>query len=183
MSASVLLHDKQFIPFLSSRQIAEKVNELAMVISRDYRWQKPLFIAILNGAFVFAADLFRSLSLEAEITFIKLASYQGMTSSGKPVTAIGLEEVVSGRHVILVEDILDTGRTLYEFIPRLQEQQPASLRTVALLRKPGALQYPVQLDYYGFDIDDRFVVGYGMDYKGLGRNIPEILALQTEPGY
>jgi hypoxanthine phosphoribosyltransferase len=182
MSASVLLHDKQFNPFLSARQIAEKVKELATAISRDYPGQKPLFLVVLNGAFVFAADLFRSLSIEAEITFIKLASYRGTASSGKLTTAIGLEEVVSGRHVILVEDILDTGRTLFEFMPRLEEQQPASLRIVALLRKPEALQYPVQVDYCGFDISNRFVVGYGMDYNGLGRNIPDILVLQAESG-
>lgn len=174
----ITLHDKQFIPYLSAQAIATKTAQLALQISKDYEGRRPLFIAVLNGSFLFAADLFRNLSIEAEISFIKLASYKGTTSTGNVVTAIGLEESLYGRHVILLEDIIDTGKTLHGFIPQLQHQGPASVRIAALLTKPEALQYPVHADYTGFEIPDKFVVGYGLDYDGLGRNIPEIYQLR-----
>lgn len=180
MPEPIQIQDQLFTPFISSLQIAERVKELAITISQDYAGKKPLFIAILNGAFIFAADLFRNLSIEAEISFIKLASYQGTVSSGSVVTAIGLEDAVSGRHIILIEDIIDTGKTLHEFLPLLQRQQPDSIKIVTLLHKPAALQHPVQADYSGFEIPNKFVVGYGMDYNGLGRNHPEILQLQSD---
>lgn len=180
MSGPIRIQDKVFIPFLSASQIAKKVNELASAINRDYAGKNPVFIAILNGAFIFAADLFRKLSIEAEISFIKLASYKGTVSSGSLITTIGLEEreIVPGRHIILVEDIIDTGKTLHAFLPQLQHREPASVKIVTLLYKPGASQHPVRPDYSGFEIPDQFVVGYGMDYNGQGRNYPGILQLQ-----
>lgn len=176
---SIRVHDKNFVPYLSAAVIGDRVRELAMVISRDYADKKPLFLAVLNGSFLFAADLFRNLEIEAEISFIKLASYKGTTSSGNVITAIGLEESLHGRHVILLEDIIDTGKTLYSFMPQLEHQGPASIKIAALLTKPEALQFPVKADYLGFSIPDKFVVGYGLDYDGLGRNIPEIYQLEA----
>lgn len=171
---TIRVHDKTFVPYLSETEIADRVAEMAGTIGRDYEGMKPLFLAVLNGSFVFAADLFRRLTIEAEISFIKLASYKGTTSTGNVVTAIGLEESLHGRHVVLLEDIIDTGKTLHHFLPQLQHQGPASLRIAALLTKPESLKYPVEAHYTGFSIPDKFVVGYGLDYDGLGRNIPAI---------
>ena len=119
--ATVQVHDRTFETFLSEQAIREKVKELAVAINRDYAGQRPLFIAILNGSFMFAADLFRHLDIQAELCFIKLASYKGMKSSGKVVTSIGLEEDIFDKHVIIVEDIVDTGKTLHNFLPKLMQ--------------------------------------------------------------
>ncbi len=174
----ITVHDKNFVPYLTEAEIAEKVKELAARISADYAGMRPLFLAVLNGSFLFAADVFRNLTIEAEISFIKLASYKGTTSSGNVITAIGLEEPLFERHIILLEDIIDTGKTLHEFIPQLVHQQPASIKIAALLTKPDALKYPVHADYEGFAIPNKFVVGYGLDYDGLGRNIPAIYQVE-----
>ena len=173
----VRIHDKTFRPYISEEEIREKVKELAAQIDHDYLGKNPIFIAILNGAFIFAADLFKSLHIDAEISFIKLASYKGMKSSGQVVTAIGLDTEIFDRHVVIVEDIVDTGKTLNEFLPQLWHQQPASLKIVALLHKPEATAYPLKVDYTGFSIPDKFVVGYGLDYNGLGRNSGAIYQL------
>lgn len=148
-----------------------------MEISADYKDKRPLFIAILNGAFIFAADLFRKLDIEAEICFIKLASYKGVKSSGKVITAIGLDVETYGRDVIIIEDIVDTGKTLSQFLPQLVHSQPASLKIATLLHKPEATVHPLKIDYLGFTIPNKFVLGYGLDYDGLGRNIREIYQL------
>ena len=171
------VHDKEFEPYLSAEAIAEKIEKMASAINKDYAGKKPLFIAILNGSFIFASDLFKSISIEAEICFIKLASYKGTKSSGQVVTAIGLDTDIIGRHVVILEDIVDTGRTLSQFLPQLHHQQPASLAIAALLHKPEATVYHLKIDYLGFSIPNKFVLGYGHDYDGLGRNIKEIYQL------
>jgi hypoxanthine phosphoribosyltransferase len=173
----IKVHDKQFEVYLSENEILEKVKGLAAQINKDYAGKRPLFIAILNGAFMFAADLFKHLSIEAELCFIKLASYKGMKSSGKVLTTIGLEEDIFGKDVIIVEDIVDTGKTLHKFLPKLEHQQPKSLKIATLLHKPDATEYTLKLDYIGFVIPNKFVVGYGLDYDGLGRNFKEIYQL------
>jgi hypoxanthine phosphoribosyltransferase len=177
---TIKVHDKTFDIYLPEAQIQEKIKELAEQINKDYEGKKPLFIAILNGSFMFAADLFKYINIEAEICFIKLVSYKGMKSSGHVVTAIGLDEDIFGREIIIVEDIVDTGKTLTEFLPQLNHQQPASLKIAALLHKPEALKFPLEIDYIGFTIPNKFVVGYGLDYDGLGRNLKEIYQL-VEP--
>lgn len=126
---------------------------------------------------MFASDLFKEITIDAEICFIKLASYKGTKSSGHVITAIGLDMDIIGREVIIVEDIVDTGKTLNEFLPQLQHQQPASMSIAALLHKPEATVYPLKIDYLGFTIPNKFVVGYGLDYDGLGRNIRELYRL------
>ena len=173
----IKLRDKAFDIFISEEIILQKVKELAENINRDYQGKKPLFIAILNGSFMFAADLFKHITIDAEITFIKLASYKGMKSSGQVITAIGLELDLIDRDVIIIEDIVDTGKTLHYFLPKLQHQQPASLKIASLLHKPEALKHPLTIDYIGFNIPNKFVVGYGLDYDGLGRNLKEIYQL------
>jgi hypoxanthine phosphoribosyltransferase len=175
--AAIKVHDKEFDIYLSEQQIQDKIKELARELEKDYRDKKPLFIAILNGSFMFASDLFKYLDIDAEICFIKLASYKGMKSSGNVITAIGLDQDLYGRDVIIIEDIVDTGKTLYNFLPKLQHQQTASLKIVTLLHKPEATEYPLAIDYIGFSIPNKFVVGYGLDYDGLGRNLKEIYQL------
>jgi hypoxanthine phosphoribosyltransferase len=171
------VHDKEFAPYITSKEIEEQVRRVAEEINRDYAEKKPLFIAILNGAFIFAADLFKQITIEAEICFIKLASYKGVKSSGKVITAIGLDVDLYNRDVIIVEDIVDTGKTLSQFLPQLEHHHPASLKIAALLHKPTATTHSIKIDYLGFTIPDKFVVGYGLDYDGLGRNIKEIYQL------
>jgi len=173
----IRVHDKSFAIYLSEETIQQRVKEMAEAISKDYAGRRPLFIAILNGSFMFAADLFKHLTIEAELCFIKLASYKGMKSSGNVVTSIGLEDDLFGKEVIIVEDIVDTGKTLHKFLPKLIHQQPKSLKIATLLHKSEATEYPLTLDYIGFDIPNKFVVGYGLDYDGLGRNLKEIYQL------
>jgi hypoxanthine phosphoribosyltransferase len=175
--AVIKVHDKTFETYLSDETIQQRVKEMAAAINKDYAGKKPLFIAILNGSFMFASDLFKQLTIEAELCFIKLASYKGMKSSGKVITSIGLEEDLFGKDVIIVEDIVDTGKTLHRFLPKLVHQQPQSLRIATLLHKSEATEYPLVLDYVGFIIPNKFVVGYGLDYDGLGRNLREIFQL------
>src|ERR1044071_2130575 len=164
--STIRVHDKKFQVYLPEKEIQQRIKDLAEQISKEYEGKKPLFIAILNGSFMFAADLFKYHSIPAEISFIKLASYKGMKSSGKIVTSIGLEQDLFKRDVIIVEDIVDTGKTLHNFLPQLHHQQPASLKIVCLLHKPDATQFPLTLDYVGFSIPNKFVVGYGLDYDG-----------------
>ncbi|MEO8582608.1 MAG: hypoxanthine phosphoribosyltransferase [Flavitalea sp.] len=170
----IRVHDKVFDPYLSQEEIQTRVSFIAEQLNKDYDGKRPVFIAILNGSFIFASDLFKKLHIEAEICFIKLASYKGSRSTGHVITAIGLDMDLYGRNVVIIEDIVDTGKTLTEFLPQLTHQQPASLKIVALLHKQEATKFPISIDYLGFSIPDKFVVGYGLDYDGLGRNIPEI---------
>ncbi len=174
---SIKVHDKEFEIYLSEHDIQEKIKELAKQLENDYKDKNPLFIAILNGSFMFASDIFKNLNIDAEICFIKLASYKGMKSTGNVITAIGLDQDLYDRHVIIIEDIVDTGKTLYNFLPKLQHQQTASLKIVTLLHKPEATTFPLTIDYIGFSIPNKFVVGYGLDYDGLGRNLKEIYQL------
>ena len=173
----IRVHDKSFEPFLSEEEIARKIREVAGQLNQDYSGKRPVFIAILNGAFMFASDLFKHLSIDAEICFIKLASYKGTRSTGHIVTAIGLDLDLFGRDVVIIEDIVDTGKTLHHFLPQLHHQQPSSLKIVALLHKPDAMVFPITIDYLGFTIPNKFVVGYGLDYDGLGRNIASLYKL------
>lgn len=175
--ANIKVHDKEFEPYLTDAQLQDRIKAMADAINTDYAGKKPLFIAILNGSFMFASDLFKYITIDAEICFIKLASYKGTKSTGHVITAIGLDTDIIDRHVIILEDIVDTGKTLSEFLPQFQHQQPLSLKIAALLHKPDAMVYPIKIDYLGFSIPNKFVVGYGLDYDGLGRNIKEIYQL------
>jgi hypoxanthine phosphoribosyltransferase len=177
---TIEVFNKKFTPYITALQIDDQIKRVAAELNRDYAGKCPLFIAILNGSFMFASDLFKELTIDAEICFIKLASYKGTKSTGNVITSIGLDEPLTDRHVIIVEDIVDTGKTLHEFLPQLFNQQPASIKIAALLHKPEALAYPVKIDYLGFNVPNKFLLGYGLDFDGLGRNLKEIYQLTEE---
>ena len=178
--ADIQVHDKIFTPFILKEIIKQHVAAIAEQINKEYVGKNPLLIGILNGSFIFAADLFRELTIEAGISFIKLVSYKGTSSTGNVVTAIGLEEDIHGRHIIIVEDIIDTGKTMSSFLPELHHRQPASVKIATFLTKPSALKYDVKADYTAFEIENKFVVGYGLDYDGAGRNFPDLYILKDQ---
>jgi hypoxanthine phosphoribosyltransferase len=171
---AITILDKTFRPYLSKEQIQAAIESIANRINTEYQGKNPLFIPILNGSFMFASDLFKRITIPAEISFIKLASYKGTHSTGNVITAIGLETEIYQRHVIVIEDIVDTGKTMSIFLPQLTHQQPQSLKVCALLHKKAATIHPMQIDYLGFEIPNLFVVGYGLDYNGQGRNLDSI---------
>ena len=177
--STIQVLDKTFEPYLKEAAIQEKITELAGQLNLAYADKRPLFLSVLNGAFLFTADLFKQITIEAEVSFIKLASYKGTSSTGNVITAIGLDINVKDRHIIILEDIIDTGKTLHHYLPQLENMQPASVKIAVLLNKKEALQYPVQVDYTCFDIPNKFVVGYGLDYDGLGRNSRDIYQLKA----
>lgn len=173
----MLVKDKQFKRYISESALKLRIEELGRQLSEDYAEKNPLFIAVLNGAFMFAADLMREVNIPSEISFIKFTSYHNMHSTGVVDQIIGIEEDLRERHIVVIEDIVDTGITLTEVLGEIRRYQPASVEVVALLIKPKALQRPVSIKYVGFEIEPKFVVGYGLDYDGYGRNLCEILIL------
>lgn len=177
--STIQVLNKTFEPYLKEAAIQEKITELAGQLNKDYAGKRPLFLSILNGSFLFTADLFKQITIEAEVSFIKLASYKGTSSTGNVITAIGLDTNVKDRHIVILEDIIDTGKTLHHYLPQLDSMQPASVKIAVLLNKKEALQYPVKVDYACFDIPNKFVVGYGLDYDGLGRNSKDIYQLKA----
>ena len=170
--------DKKFAPYLAEGTIREAISQIAFSINSDYKSKKPLFVAILNGSFMFASDLFKEISIPSEITFVKLSSYTGTQSSGIVTTSIGMDVSIKDRDVIILEDIVDTGKTLTTFIEELKKEEPSSIRICALLHKQEATTHPIHIDYLGFTIPNLFVVGYGLDYNGFGRNMKDIHQLQ-----
>jgi hypoxanthine phosphoribosyltransferase len=173
----ITIHDKSFTPFISRAQIELRISELAAQISSDYEGRCPIFIVVLNGAFVFATELVKCVPLACEITFVRLSSYVHTESAGKVRQIIGLEEKIAGRDVVILEDIVDTGLTMKHLLHQVQELQPQSVAVATLLFKPTALKTDLSLEYIGFEIENRFVVGYGLDYDGIGRNLDAIYLL------
>ncbi|QDH77987.1 hypoxanthine phosphoribosyltransferase [Echinicola soli] len=169
--------DKEFEPYLSEEQLDVRVKALGRALSEDYDGKHPLVLGILNGAFMFLSDLMKEMSVPLEVSFIKIASYEAMQSTGNVRELVGLKEEVGNRHIIIVEDIVDTGRSMEYLIELLKEKSPASISVVSLLLKPEALATDVEVDYVGFEIPNKFVVGYGLDYDGYGRNLREIYQL------
>jgi hypoxanthine phosphoribosyltransferase len=168
------LLDKEFEISIPSDVIQSRITELAKEISEDMTGQKPVFLGILNGSFMFASDLFKKINIEAQITFLKLASYQGTTTTGNVKQLIGLNQDLKGQHIVILEDIVDTGITLETIMMQLSGYQPASVKIVTLLFKPQAYQKDIPIDYVGFSIPNEFIVGYGLDYDGFGRNTEDI---------
>jgi hypoxanthine phosphoribosyltransferase len=173
----VLIHDKKFSEFISEKEILEKIDLLANQINIDYSGREVIFLGILNGSFMFAADLFRRIKLDAQISFIKLASYVGTSSSGEIKELIGWNEDLKNKSVIVVEDIVDSGVTLEHILNNLIIRNVKDIKVAALLLKPDAYTKDIKIDYLGFEIPNDFVVGYGLDYDGFGRNIPAIYKL------
>lgn len=176
-TARVRVKDRSFNLYLSREKIAEIVEGLSARINHDYAGKVPLMLGILNGAFIFASDLVRKISIPCEISFVKYASYKGMESGRTINSLIGLNESVRGRDVIIVEDIVDTGRTMAKLLVDIQQFEPASVRIACFCFKKDAFTENFTIDYCGLQIPDLFVVGYGLDYDGAGRNFPDIYQL------
>lgn len=177
---TVTYNGLNFKTFISAEQIAERVGAIAAEISETFKGKNPLIVCVLNGAFPFAADLFMNLSIDAQIAFVRLQSYCGTESTGAVRQVVGLTESVKDRTVIVVEDIIDTGRTMTCFLEDLKKQEPAEVKVATLLFKPDALQMPLTPDYIGFTIPSKFIIGYGLDLDGQARNLKDIYVLNTE---
>ncbi len=173
----ITVNNLQFKPFIAAETIQQRIDQLGVELRERYAGKRPLFIGILNGAFIFTADLVRAAELECEVTFMRLSSYAGLQSTGQVTTNMGLDIEIKDRHVILVEDIIDSGRTLYELTKNMREQGPASVAIATMLLKPDALQFPLEADFVGFSIPSKFVIGYGLDYNQAGRELKEIYQL------
>jgi len=170
----ISLHNKQFAPYLSAQQLTDAIRQLAVRLNQDYADKQPLFVAVLNGSFMFAADLMKEMQIPCEITFIRVSSYVGTSSTGKVKELLGMYEEVADRHLVILEDIVDTGHTIRMLLDTLNARQPASLEVATLFLKPECLQHELDLRYVGLSIPNDFIVGYGLDYDGLGRNYPDV---------
>ncbi|AWW30307.1 hypoxanthine phosphoribosyltransferase [Echinicola strongylocentroti] len=170
--------DKEFELYLSERQLRERIQVLGGKLSEDYKSKDPVVLGVLNGAFMFLSDLMKEIDAPLQMAFIKIASYEATRSTGQVKEVIGLSMGIGDRHVIIVEDIVDTGRSMDYLIKKLKEHSPSSISVVSLLLKPEALESDVVVDYVGFEIPNKFVVGYGLDYDGYGRNLKEIYQLK-----
>ncbi|MCD8266964.1 MAG: hypoxanthine phosphoribosyltransferase [Prevotellaceae bacterium] len=177
---TISVKDKRFAVSVPASRIGQEVRRVAGEIDRDYAGREPLFLAVLNGAFMFAADLLRLLSVPCRLSFVKLRSYRGLESRGEVSQLIGLGESIEGRDVIVVEDIVDTGLTMSRLLEGLRQMGPASLSVCTLLLKPGKLLHSVDISYCALRVPDDFVVGYGLDYEGLGRNYADIYSIIKE---
>jgi hypoxanthine phosphoribosyltransferase len=170
----VTIKDVAFEEFIADDKIREKIKELAVHINRDYKDKTPVFLPVLNGAFMFASDLIKEIQIPCAVSFVKVSSYSGLQSTGQLKTLIGLEQSLFNQDIILVEDIVDTGLTLQIIVQELKNLGTKSVEVVSLLRKKPAREKGVEVKYVGFDIDSEFVLGYGLDYDGLGRNYKNI---------
>ena len=173
-TSTISLHNKQFTPYLSATELAEAIQQLANRLNQDYAGQQPLFVSVLNGAFMFTADLLKRVTIDCEVTFIRVASYVGTASTGQVKEVLGLQEELADRHVVILEDIVDTGHTMRMLLDTLVAQKPASLEVATLFLKPECLQHELDVRYVGLSIPNDFIVGYGLDYDGLGRNYPNV---------
>lgn len=166
--------DQNFKIFIPSEKITLRIREMALQINEDYIDKNPLFLSILNGAFIFTADIFREITIPAEVSFIKLKSYRRMETSGKVKELLGLEHNIFNRNIVIIEDIVDTGKTLTHILEEFNELGAKSIEILTLLHKPEVSKTPMDLKYVGFEIPNKFVVGYGLDYDGYGRNLKDI---------
>ena len=172
--STIKIHDREFVKTIPAEEIAQRVKGVAERINKDYAGKRPLLIGVLNGCFMFVSDLMKNLEIECEVSFVKFSSYQGAETTGNIKQLLGLSESIEGRDVIIVEDIVDTGLTMHKMLETLEEKKPASLAVASLFLKPARLRVPVEVKYSAFEIPDRFIVGYGLDYDGLGRNLPDV---------
>ena len=179
--STVTIKGKTFRPSIPESEILQRVKAVAARINHDLAGKNPLFLAVLNGSFIFAADLMREITIPSEISFVKLASYAGTTSTGKITEVIGINEDLSGRHIVIVEDIVDTGRTMQRMIETLGTRNPASVHICALLVKPEKLEVPLNIEYAALEIPNDFIVGYGLDYDQQGRNLRDIYTIVEGP--
>ena len=174
----IQLHDKQFVPFISAEEINFAMATLASQVEADFADEIPVFIGVLNGSFMVVSDFMKNYKKPCEVSFIKLASYEGTTSTNKVKQLIGLNQDLSGRTVIVIEDIVDTGNTVAELKELFKKQNVKHFKIATLFFKPEAYKKDLKLDYIGIRIPNKFIVGYGLDYDGLGRNLPEVYQLK-----
>lgn len=172
--SNIQLHDKIFVPYLTELEIQQAISRLADNINKDYQGKEVLFLSVLNGAFMFTSDLMKKITLDCEISFMKVSSYAGTESTGRIDELIGLNTSVTNRNIIILEDIVDTGITIDKVIKLLELQDPSSIEVCTILFKEEAYKGHHPPKYFGFEIPNKFVVGYGLDYDQLGRNLPEI---------
>ena len=177
---SIQIKDKKFAISITEVQILKEVDRVAAEINRDLKDKNPLFLSVLNGSFMFTADLMKRITIPCEISFVKLASYQGISSTGKITEVIGVNEDISGRCVVIVEDIVDTGLTMQRLLETLGTRNPKEIHIASLLVKPEKLQVPLNIKYAAMNIPNDFIVGYGLDYDGLGRNYKDIYTVINE---
>src|SRR3954463_7737807 len=170
----VKIWEKEFSVFISQEKIAERIKELGKQITSDLKGTQPVFLVVLKGAFLFASDLLRNVSLECEVTFIRVSSYEGTKSTGLVKSIDKMHDKLKDRTVVIIEDIIDTGNTAVFLMDELNKQEPESIRLASLLSNPDALKHDVKIDYVGFEVANDFLVGYGLDYDGLGRNLNDI---------
>lgn len=180
MKKEVEYNGLKFEPYISKERIDARVQELAGQISKDCCGKDPLFLCVLTGAFPFASDLFRAVDIDAEISFIRLQSYQGMSTTGVVKQVLGLGDEIKGRNIVIVEDIIDTGCTMHNLISLIKEKGANDVKIATLLFKPSALCRPVKPDYVGFEIPTKFIIGYGLDIDGKARNLQDIYVLKDE---
>lgn len=173
----IKLNGKVFRLSMQEEEILCKVKAVAQQINKEYAGRRPLFLAVLNGAFMFASDLMKEIEIDCEISFVKLASYQGTMSTGKVHEVIGINEDLSGRDIIIIEDIVESGRTIQQMIDSLANRHPASVKVCTLFFKPSKLEEKINVDYAAIVIPDDFIVGYGLDYDQLGRNLRDIYTI------
>jgi len=177
---TITIKDKQFRISIPAGEIQQRVKAVAERINNDMQGKNPLMIAVLNGSFIFAADLMRYITIPCEISFVKLASYQGTTSTGKVTEVLGINEDLTDRDIIIVEDIVDTGQTMQRMIETLGTRHPKSIHICTLLVKPEKLQVDLNIEYAAMEIPNDFIVGYGLDYDQQGRNLPDIYTVCNE---
>lgn len=180
MKKSVIIHDLKFVLLIPSRKIQDAVSRIAQKIDKDFKNRNPLFLAVLNGSFLFAADLLKKIKTECEISFIKVSSYSGSASTGKVNTLIGVSENLHKRPVIILEDIVDSGITLEAVVSEIKKHNPDSIRVAALFFKPEAYRKKIALNYVGIKVPNKFLVGYGLDHNGRGRNLKDVYALEKQ---
>ena len=169
--------DKEFVPYISSEEIQKRIEEMGVEISKAYKGKKPLLVSVLNGSFIFTADLIRKIDTPIEVTFIRVASYEALKTTGKVREILGLSENVFGRDILILEDIVDTGTTLAHLLEAFNELGTKSIKVATLLHKPDAQEKASKPDFVGFEIPDKFVLGFGLDYEGMGRELKEIYQL------
>lgn len=173
----IQLHDKQFVPFISAQEIDFAIAKIAALVEDDFEDEIPIFIGVLNGAFMVVSDFMKHYKKPCEISFVKMASYEGTSSTNEVKQLIGLDQDLSGRTVIVIEDIVDTGNTLVALKELFKKQNVKYFKIATLFLKPETYKKDIKVDYVGIRIPNKFIVGYGLDYNGLGRNLPEIYQL------
>jgi hypoxanthine phosphoribosyltransferase len=174
---TIKIKDLEFIPYVTHTDILERIREIGIKINQDYENKNPLFIAVLNGSFMFASDLMKQVDLKSELTFIKVNSYDGIESTGSIKEMIGIGQSITDRHIVIIEDIVDTGNTITHLLNEISKMDPSSIEVVTLFSKPDSHETKLYIKYTGFDIPNKFIVGYGLDYDGYGRNYQDVYQL------